>query len=183
MKLTKDTSPIEWDGGTVRYIVHDATGRFVGYIGDGRAWVGHQYGGRRWWAAYRLDGDTSARWSSDLDYTSRRSALEALKGQVVDGAIADTFGSMTVPNPDKEGLYRAVAEGIRNATPGAAWTVDDTSHVAEVGNHQIMLHAGDEPGEVAFWIFEDNDAQSYGVLTNDQDVADAVDLVNQWMAL
>ena len=64
-------------GGTVAYRVLVA-GRWVGWIGDGRPWRGWRYGGRYWWACWREDGDNAARWSTDLDYLSRRTALTAL---------------------------------------------------------------------------------------------------------
>lgn len=64
-------------GGTVAYRVLVA-GQWVGWIGDGRPWRGWRYGGRRWWACWREDGDNAARWSTDLDYLSRRTALTAL---------------------------------------------------------------------------------------------------------
>jgi hypothetical protein len=64
-------------GGTVAYEVR-AGGRLVGLVGDGRPFNGHGYGGRRWFASWRTDTDTAARWSSGLDYTSRAAALSAL---------------------------------------------------------------------------------------------------------
>ncbi|MFL6126483.1 hypothetical protein [Actinophytocola sp.] len=64
-------------GGTVNYRVLLA-GRWVGWVGDGRPWRGWHYGGRRWWACWREEGDNAARWSTDLDYPSRRTAVIAL---------------------------------------------------------------------------------------------------------
>lgn len=68
-------------GGTVAYRVH-VDGRWVGWVGDGRAWRGWRHGGRRWWACWREDGDTAARWSTDLEYGTRAAALAALTGRL-----------------------------------------------------------------------------------------------------
>jgi hypothetical protein len=64
-------------GGTVAYRVLVA-GRWVGWVGDGRPWRGWRFGGRRWWACWREDGDTAARWGTDLVHPTRRIALAAL---------------------------------------------------------------------------------------------------------
>jgi len=77
VKLTKDPTDRPWSGGTVVYRV-TVDGTWVGWIGDGRAWKGWRFGGRRWWACWREDGDTAARWSSNLDYRSRTAARLAL---------------------------------------------------------------------------------------------------------
>lgn len=69
-------------GGTVAYRVLVA-GRWVGWVGDGRPWRGWRYGGRRWWACWREDGDDAARWSTDLDYVSRRTAVVALLSNAI----------------------------------------------------------------------------------------------------
>lgn len=67
-------------GGTITYRVF-LDGRWVGWVGDGRPWRGWGYGGRRWWACWRQDGDTAARWSTDLDYRTRTAALAGLVEQ------------------------------------------------------------------------------------------------------
>jgi hypothetical protein len=64
-------------GGSVTYRVY-AAGRWVGWVGDGRPWRGWRYGGRKWWACWREDDDTAARWGSDLEYATRSEALAAL---------------------------------------------------------------------------------------------------------
>jgi len=64
-------------GGEVTYRVFVAD-RWVGWIGDGREWRGWRYGGRRWWACWRQDGDTGARWNTELEFGTRASALAAL---------------------------------------------------------------------------------------------------------
>lgn len=64
-------------GGTVTYRVTVA-GRWVGWVGDGRAWRGWRYGRRQWWACWREHGDTAARWSTGLAYPTRKAALAAL---------------------------------------------------------------------------------------------------------
>ncbi|OLT43049.1 hypothetical protein BJF85_02805 [Saccharomonospora sp. CUA-673] len=69
------------DGGVVAYRVTLA-GRWVGWVGDGAPWRGHGYGGRRWWACWRQDGDTAARWSSELEYPTRARALAALVARI-----------------------------------------------------------------------------------------------------
>jgi hypothetical protein len=61
-------------GGTVTHRVYLA-GRWVGWVGDGREWLGHDYGPRRWWAAHREEGDTAARANSGLVHGSRTAAL------------------------------------------------------------------------------------------------------------
>lgn len=57
-------------------------GRWVGWVGDGRPWRGWRWGGRRWWACWRQDGDSAARWSTDLDFPTRAAALAALIAQI-----------------------------------------------------------------------------------------------------
>lgn len=72
-------------GGTVSYTV-ELDGRWVGWVGDERAWLGHRHGGRRWWACWREDGDSAARWNTgDTVHPSRASALEALIAVVRSG--------------------------------------------------------------------------------------------------
>lgn len=71
-------------GGTVTYDVYLA-GRWIGWVGDERPWLGHRHGGRRWWACWRQDGDIAARWnstSSGHSLASRRAAVTALVTQV-----------------------------------------------------------------------------------------------------
>lgn len=64
-------------GGQVAYRVA-VTGRTIGRVGDGREWLGWRHGGRRWWACWREEGDTAARWNSGLCYRTRGEALAAL---------------------------------------------------------------------------------------------------------
>ena len=66
-------------GGEVTYRVFVAD-RWVGWIGDGREWRGWRYGGRRWWACWRQDGDTGARWNTELEFGARAAACAALLG-------------------------------------------------------------------------------------------------------
>ena len=68
-------------GGEVAYRV-TVNGRWVGWVGDGREWRGWRFGSRRWWACWREDGDTAARWNSDLVHTSRRAAVDNLLTRV-----------------------------------------------------------------------------------------------------
>ena len=70
-------------GGTVTYRVVLGD-RWVGWIGDGRPWRGWRYGSRRWWACWREEGDTAARWNSDLVHPTRRDALAALLARIND---------------------------------------------------------------------------------------------------
>jgi hypothetical protein len=74
-------------GGSAAYrvLVED---RWVGWVGDGQAWRGWRYGARQWWACWREDGDTAARWSTDLDFATRAAALDALTAQVTAAAGA-----------------------------------------------------------------------------------------------
>lgn len=81
VKLINDPAHGTWSGGTVRFRV-TVDGTWVGWIGDGRAWKGSHYGARRWWACWRQNGDTAARWSSNLDYPSRTAARVALLARI-----------------------------------------------------------------------------------------------------
>ncbi|MEV6244516.1 hypothetical protein [Lentzea sp. NPDC051838] len=75
--LNEDPTHGTWSGGTVVYrVTVDDT--WIGWVGDGRKWKGSHYGPVRWWACWRQDGDTAARWCSDLDYRSRNAARLAL---------------------------------------------------------------------------------------------------------
>lgn len=85
-KLTKDHGHDSMaGGGTVTYRV-TLDGRWVGWVGDERPWRGWRYGGRRWWACWREDGDTAARWNSfaysDGGHATRAAALADLVAQV-----------------------------------------------------------------------------------------------------
>lgn len=71
--LTRTDAPM-YSGGAVAYEVR-LDGRWIGWVGDARAWTGSGYGGRRWWACWRTDGDQHARWSSDPVHRTRRDAL------------------------------------------------------------------------------------------------------------
>jgi hypothetical protein len=81
VRLVPDPDSEPWLGGTVlrRVLLDD---RWIGWVGDGRRWRGWGYGGRRWFACWRQDGDTAARWSSELDYPTRKAALTALLDHV-----------------------------------------------------------------------------------------------------
>ncbi|SDN70434.1 hypothetical protein [Lentzea jiangxiensis] len=82
LELSKETSRGDlWLGGTVTYRV-TLDGVWVGWVGDGRRWRGWGYGGRRWWACWRQDGDTAARWSSELEHGTRIEALNALRNRI-----------------------------------------------------------------------------------------------------
>lgn len=78
-KLVK-VAPLH-SGGEVAYRV-EVDGRPLGWIGDSRPWRGHRYGGRKWWATWREDGDAAARWDTDLDYPTRSAAVAALLAEV-----------------------------------------------------------------------------------------------------
>ncbi|MFC4127376.1 hypothetical protein [Nocardia rhizosphaerae] len=67
-------------GGSVTHPVM-VDGRRVGWVGDIRRWRGHRHGGRRWWACWREDGDTHARWS-EFEFGTRRAALAALTERI-----------------------------------------------------------------------------------------------------
>lgn len=75
-RLTEIPTPMDATG-HVTYAV-EVDGQQIGWVGDGRPWRGWRWGGRRWWACWRQDGDTAARWSTDLDYPTRVAALTAL---------------------------------------------------------------------------------------------------------
>lgn len=70
-------------GGTVSYEVY-VGGRWIGWVGDERPWLGHTHGGRRWWFAWRQEGDSAAR-ANGTGYRTRAAALDALL-DVVGGA-------------------------------------------------------------------------------------------------
>lgn len=81
VRLVPETESTPWLGGTViRRVLLD--GQWIGWVGDGRRWRGWGYGGRRWFACWRQDGDTAARWCSELDYLTRKAALAALLDHV-----------------------------------------------------------------------------------------------------
>ena len=67
-------------GGTVSHEVY-LDGRWIGWVGDARRFTGIGFGGRRWWACHRQDGDTAARWNSE-GHGSRKAALQALIARV-----------------------------------------------------------------------------------------------------
>ena len=73
-------------GGTVAYrvLLADGTsaGRWIGWVGDGRAWRGWRYGTRQWWACWREHGDTAARWSTDLTYPTSTAAVADLLAHI-----------------------------------------------------------------------------------------------------
>lgn len=73
-----------WQGGTVTFkVVHEGT--WIGWVGDGRKFNGSTFGARKWFACWRQDGDTAARWCSELEFTSKKRALVALMRQVAEG--------------------------------------------------------------------------------------------------
>jgi hypothetical protein len=86
-RLEKDTDRTSMaSGGTVVYrVVLD--GRWIGWVGDERPWRGWRYGGRKWWACWREDGDTAARWNSfdDRPHATRAAALADLLRRVAEG--------------------------------------------------------------------------------------------------
>ncbi len=81
IQMIEDPEHGTWSGGTVVYRV-TVDGTWIGWVGDGRRWKGWGYGAVRWWACWRQDGDTSARWSSNLDYRSRSAARVALLARI-----------------------------------------------------------------------------------------------------
>lgn len=74
-----DESLIAGGGSVVYRVTLDE--RWIGWIGDERPWRGSRYGGRKWWAVWREDGDTAARWNTFSDgggYKTRAAALADL---------------------------------------------------------------------------------------------------------
>lgn len=64
--------------GATSYAVH-LDGTMIGWVGTAREWKGSRYGGLKWWACWREDGDTAARWNSDdAAPASRKAAVDAL---------------------------------------------------------------------------------------------------------
>jgi hypothetical protein len=80
IELRRDDQAENASGGTVTFKAY-AGGRWVGWVGDAREWRGHRYGGRRWWACWREEGDDYARDRAD-DLTTRRAAVAWLDEQV-----------------------------------------------------------------------------------------------------
>lgn len=85
--LTKDTSIEPGMAGTVVYRV-TLDGTWIGWVGDYRDWKGYRYGARRWWACWRQDGDTAARWYSD-QHSARTAARTALLTHISTHTPAD----------------------------------------------------------------------------------------------
>lgn len=67
-------------GGTTSLEVY-LDGRWIGWVGDERRFTGTRFGGRRWWACHREDGDTAARWNTE-GHRSRTAAVDALVARV-----------------------------------------------------------------------------------------------------
>ena len=63
-------------GGTVSHEVY-LDGRWIGWVGDERRFTGIRFAGRRWWAAWREEGDQAARWNTE-GHRTRADALAAL---------------------------------------------------------------------------------------------------------
>jgi hypothetical protein len=90
--LTKDERGSMAGGGTVSYRVA-LDGRWIGWVGDERTWRGWRYSGRKWWACWREDGDTAARWNShtyedDCGHPTRAAALADLVAHVRGEGVA-----------------------------------------------------------------------------------------------
>jgi hypothetical protein len=81
VKLTREPEPLH-AGGQVSYRVTVA-GRWIGWVGDARPWRGWRYGQRHWWACWREEGDTAARWNSE-PLSSRQAAVQALLARLTD---------------------------------------------------------------------------------------------------
>ncbi len=88
VQLTRTTEIDPFLGGSVVYEVR-IDGRRVGWVGDVREWKGWRYGGQRWWAAHREDGDTAARWRSELTLDTRRAAVAELIERAAFGETED----------------------------------------------------------------------------------------------
>ncbi len=73
----EDGHDVLHSGGSVTYRVFDGD-QWVGWVGDGRPFTGSGYGVRRWWACWREDGDTAARWNPGLRYRTRQAAVDGL---------------------------------------------------------------------------------------------------------
>lgn len=88
LQLRKDHSDDALhSGGSVTYRVFDGD-CWVGWVGDGRKFNGSRYTGRKWWACWREDGDTAARWSTGLRFTSRADAVDGLAHRIAGGIDA-----------------------------------------------------------------------------------------------
>lgn len=75
--LRPDTAGEVATGGTVIFRAYVGD-RWVGWVGDSRKWRGHRYGGRKWWACHRQEGDTYARGRVD-DQATRKAAVTWLQ--------------------------------------------------------------------------------------------------------
>jgi transposase len=103
-------------GGKVTYRVYDGD-RWIGWVGDGRKWQGHRYGAQRWWACWREDGDSAARWSTGLRFAKRQDAVDGLAARIAGAVeVLPTFDPCetrtTLPEPDmirhQEGVEYAI---------------------------------------------------------------------------
>ena len=99
--LTKiDDENLLAGGGSVVYRVM-LDERWIGWVGDERPWQGWRFGGRRWWACWREEGDTAARWntfSDDRERTTRAAAVADLLAQVeMAGTPRTTHPPTTLP--------------------------------------------------------------------------------------
>src|SRR5436305_1697134 len=100
LQLRKDlTDDAVHSGGKVTYRVYDGD-RWIGWVGDGRRWRGHRYGAQEWWACWREDGDTAARWSSGLRYAKRADAVDGLAARIAGAVdVLPEFGVTRVARP------------------------------------------------------------------------------------
>lgn len=95
-------------GGSVTYRVYDGD-RWVGWVGDGRKFNGSRYTARKWWACWREDGDTAARWSTGLRFDNRAAAVDALAARIAGGVDA-------LPEFGYERRYHDLCVAVEHAT-------------------------------------------------------------------
>ncbi|WP_446225002.1 hypothetical protein ACTWPB_07750 [Nocardia sp. IBHARD005] len=158
--------------------------RWVGWVGTARKWRGHSYGGLKWWACWREDGDTHARWSSESTaYPTRKAALAALQAE---RARPRDPNERTSPKALTTAVERWCTHGL--VTRRRDWS-DGSAELELRGNYAISIVR--EDGVVGWEVItrglgqvlpKDLDQVTEGELVHDREaaVSKLVALVEKW---